>query len=134
MKTYEMYMLALMLELSFEDIKMGQYNMQTYHPAQNQQWNEQWHIAQLWLRAVIGDANAQNELGTAYYLEGHKTAEKYENALYWFQKAAEIEHAQASFNLGLMYANGQGVVKNHKIAVAWFRKAAEIRKRGKQTD
>jgi TPR repeat protein len=45
-----------------------------------------------------------------------------------FQKtleAAEQGHAEAQFNLGLMYYNGQGVPQEYKAAVQWFRKAAE---------
>jgi TPR repeat protein len=43
----------------------------------------------------------------------------------WFRKAAEQGHAMAQFNLGVMYANGEGVPKDDAEAVKWFRKAAE---------
>jgi TPR repeat protein len=33
--------------------------------------------------------------------------------------------ADAQFNLGLMYANGQGVPQDYKTAVKWYRLAAE---------
>ncbi len=42
-----------------------------------------------------------------------------------FQKLAEQGDASAQFNLGQMYANGQGVPKNEQQAAAWYRKAAE---------
>ena len=42
----------------------------------------------------------------------------------WYRKAADQGYVFAQFNLGLMYANGQGVAKNQKEAVAWYRKAA----------
>ena len=34
-------------------------------------------------------------------------------------------NAKAQYNLGLMYANGQGVPQDYAVAVEWFRKAAE---------
>ncbi|HDR2334007.1 TPA: SAM-dependent methyltransferase, partial [Enterobacter kobei] len=42
-----------------------------------------------------------------------------------YRKAAEQGDAGAQCNLGLMYANGQGVVQDDQQAAAWFRKAAE---------
>jgi TPR repeat protein len=38
---------------------------------------------------------------------------------------AEQGDADAQFNLGWMYANGQGVAKNDAEVVKWYRKAAE---------
>ncbi len=38
---------------------------------------------------------------------------------------AEAGDAGAQFNLGVMYANGEGVVKDQVQAVKWYRKAAE---------
>ena len=49
----------------------------------------------------------------------------YINAVYWYRKAAEQGHAGAQCNLGVCYANGQGVNKSMYEAVKWFRKAAE---------
>src|ERR1022692_771398 len=40
-------------------------------------------------------------------------------------RAAEQGSAEAQFNLGLMYVNGQGVAKDEKTAVLWYTKAAE---------
>ncbi|MHC5060354.1 MAG: secretin N-terminal domain-containing protein [Planctomycetota bacterium] len=41
------------------------------------------------------------------------------------EKAAEQEYAEAQYNLGVMYSNGQGVEQDYKEAVKWYRKAAE---------
>ncbi len=41
------------------------------------------------------------------------------------KKAAEQGHADAQYNLGVMYANGDGVPEDYAEAVRWFRKAAE---------
>ena len=38
---------------------------------------------------------------------------------------AEAGDAKAQFNLGYMYAKGQGVEKDFKEAVKWFQKAAD---------
>ena len=40
-------------------------------------------------------------------------------------QAAEQGNAQAQFNLGWMYANGEGVRQDPVQAVQWYRKAAE---------
>jgi TPR repeat protein len=43
----------------------------------------------------------------------------------WFRHAADKGNAGAQYQLGLMYAKGQGVAKDDKEAVAWYRKAAD---------
>ena len=43
----------------------------------------------------------------------------------WYTKAAEQGYASAQYNLGVMYANGEGVLENDKTAVKWYTKAAE---------
>ena len=40
-------------------------------------------------------------------------------------QAAERGNAQAQFNLGVMYATGQGVHQDYTEAVRWYRKAAD---------
>ena len=42
-----------------------------------------------------------------------------------YRKAAEQGDAHAQYNLGVMYANGEGVPKDDREAVLWYRKAAE---------
>ena len=49
----------------------------------------------------------------------------YSEAAHWFRKAAEQEHSFAQFELGLLYANGDGVDQNYSEAAHWFLKAAE---------
>jgi len=43
----------------------------------------------------------------------------------WYRRAAEAGHAAAQFNLGVCYANGDGVAKDAEQAVLWYRRAAE---------
>jgi TPR repeat protein len=42
----------------------------------------------------------------------------------WYRKAADKGDAKAQFNIGLMYANGDGVPQDDTQAVTWFRNAA----------
>ena len=50
----------------------------------------------------------------------------------WYRKAAEQNYAWAQCNLGVCYANGQGVAKDEAEAVKWYRKAAEQNYAGAQ--
>lgn len=50
----------------------------------------------------------------------------YASALREWRRLAEKDHSGALFNLGLMYANGQGVERNLEWAVSLFRQAAEL--------
>ena len=43
----------------------------------------------------------------------------------WYRKAADQGDAAAQSNLGVMYANGQGVPQDYAEAVQWYRKAAD---------
>ena len=43
----------------------------------------------------------------------------------WYRLAAEQGHASAQFNLGFMYATGEGVPEDDTEAVRWYRLAAE---------
>jgi hypothetical protein len=42
-----------------------------------------------------------------------------------WRQAAEQGYAEAQYNLGVMYANGEGVPEDDTEAVKWYRKAAE---------
>ena len=49
----------------------------------------------------------------------------FETAFNEFKPFAEQGYANAQFNLGSMYNNGQGVLQDDKEAVKWYTKAAE---------
>ena len=66
------------------------------------------------------DSTSRFNLGFEYYQK-----EDYEAALVWFKLAAEQGFANALYNLGVMYDQGQGVAQDYKEAVRWYRKAAE---------
>lgn len=83
--------------------------------------------------ARAGDPVAQNGLGVMYYTgeavsktsSGQVLDNDPELAAGWFFRAAEQGYADAQFNLGLMYINGEGVPQDIPHAVELFQKAAE---------
>ena len=86
-------------------------------------------------RAESGELEAQIELGNMY-LSGRSIVPKdYLKAAKWLRMAAEQAAAEkgdaeqrvakARFNLGCLYADGQGVVQDYAEAAKWFRMAAE---------
>ena len=58
------------------------------------------------------------------FLLGEGVEKNSEQAVYWFEQAANHGDADAQYYLGVSYANGEGVVKNYKLAVYWYEKAA----------
>ena len=76
-------------------------------------------------KAEKGDAVYQAALGEFYYFGGPERTNNLVEAVKWFRKAAEQGVAEAQFNLGCAYANGEGVTKDVDKAVKWYRKAAE---------
>ncbi len=82
-------------------------------------------IAELRSKAEKGDADAQFSLGDSYSY-GRGVPKDNAEAVKWYHKAAEQEHAEAQLRLGISYYSGRGSVpKNEAEAVKWFRKAAE---------
>jgi hypothetical protein len=49
----------------------------------------------------------------------------YGEAMRWYRKAADQGVASAQYNLGYMYANGQGAPENYIEAARWFRESAD---------
>ena len=81
-------------------------------------------IADVRIRANMGDARAQYNLGLRYD-NGQGVSQDYTEAVKWYRKAADQGHARAQYNLGLCYDNGQGVSQDYTEAVKWYRKAAD---------
>ena len=52
-------------------------------------------------------------------------AKNYSEEAKWAKIAAEQGNAVAQFNLGVLYANGQGVRQDYQEAAKWYRKAVE---------
>lgn len=81
------------------------------------------HLKEIRSRAEWGDRYAQNELGSYYYL-GYGIRQDYEQAVRWFEKAADNELALGQFNLGLCCLKGCGTPRDIEKAVQCFHKAA----------
>lgn len=62
-----------------------------------------------------------------YYDKGKDCLQKhnFSDALSWFTKAAELDHIEAKYEIGLMYFNELGMTKNDQEMVKWFKQAAE---------
>ncbi len=72
--------------------------------------------------AVAGYAEAQ--FGIAFSLAAGAVPQDYTQAAEWYFKAADQNHRLAQFNLGQMFAHGQGVERNDSTAVMWIKRAA----------
>ena len=74
----------------------------------------------LQIKAILGNADAQNNLGFLY----EKAQGDYVKAKEWYEKAAAQKHAAARSNLGWLYANGRGVPQDYVRAYMWWKLAA----------
>lgn len=70
--------------------------------------------------AERGSAEAQNKLGD-FYLENRKFAE----AIAWYLKAADQNHTEAQFSLGLLHASGSGTKQDFSKSLDWFQRASK---------
>ena len=68
------------------------------------------------------DAGVQFSKGLRFANAG--ATQDYAQAAEWYRKAADQSHPLAQFNLGMMYANGQGVARDDAQSLIWFAKAA----------
>lgn len=78
-------------------------------------------------RARHGDPEAQNQLGDLFFNGCSKWGIKqnYQEAIWWYRKAATQDNPSAQNSLGWMYQNGLGGVKrDYQKAVKWYKKAA----------
>lgn len=73
--------------------------------------------------AKKGVAVAQFFLAAEYEV-GEQIPKSYENALYWYTKAAEQGIPLAQINVGSFYLNGIGTKANKEEAIRWYKKAA----------
>ena len=70
--------------------------------------------------AKLGDAEAQANLGIMLQSRG-----EYQKAAYWYQQAAQAGIANAQYNMGTLYFNGEGVPQDYAKAHEWFLRAAK---------
>ena len=76
-------------------------------------------------KAEEGDVNSQLLLGLIYLTGDEEIPANDKEAFKWFKAAAEQGHADAQYNLGVCYLNGQGVKQNYNEAFRWYKAAAE---------
>ena len=58
------------------------------------------------------------------FQNGEGVAEDFQQAMYWYRKAAAGGDAGAMTGIGYMYDNAQGVPLDHQQAMTWYLKAA----------
>jgi hypothetical protein len=74
--------------------------------------------------AIIGRADAENDLGTLFAL-GTDVPRSFEQAAFWYRRAADQGVASAAYNLGVLLERGLGVPRDPAAALARFRQAAD---------
>jgi TPR repeat protein len=84
---------------------------------------EEYSLRETREKAMNGEAEAQYTLGTAYY-GGSGVEQNDWEAAYWFQRAAEQNHAKSQTSLGMMYVLGRGVPKDLIEGYKWITVAA----------
>lgn len=72
-----------------------------------------------------GNARAQFLLGVMYSMVGSGVKQDYIEAIKWFRLAADQKYADAQYELGKMYFNGDGVKQDYAETVKWHRLAAD---------
>lgn len=62
-----------------------------------------------------------------FYEYGHtaQVERRYDDALEWYRKAADLGSDRAQYDLGIIYEQGHGVPQNLDEAVKWYRMAAD---------
>ncbi|MDY4595082.1 MAG: tetratricopeptide repeat protein [[Pasteurella] aerogenes] len=75
--------------------------------------------------ALINNASAETASEKFDRAYQYTQQQNYQAAFPIFKELAEQGNENAQFNLGLMYANGQGVRQDYLQAVKWYQQAAE---------
>jgi TPR repeat protein len=84
--------------------------------------------------ALAGDAPSAFNLGQLYATGRDDFAQNYDQARRWYTVAANKGLASAQYNLGGLYAQGQGVPQDFSAAAGWLLKAAQQNHRKAQMD
>jgi len=94
----------------------------TFHETDKKQLAHDYKIAEIGLTryAEVGKTLAQTNLGLLY-----KRQHKYQQAVYWFKRAAEVKDVIGLQELGDAYFYGNGVKKDNDKAYHYFLKAAK---------
>jgi TPR repeat protein len=76
------------------------------------------------LAAKAGLSSAQYSLGNYYYGGEDGYPQDYEQAAYWYLKAAKGGNAKGQLAIGIAYRRGQGVPPDMDEALHWMKKSA----------
>lgn len=77
-------------------------------------------------KANNGNATAQFKLANLYLVGCDEVNQSYDKMFYWYQKAAEQNHAEAQLNLAACYEGGFGIPRNKQKIFYWTEKAARL--------
>lgn len=75
--------------------------------------------------AEKGDANAQNKIAVSY-MQGKGISKDLSKAFFWFEKAANQNHAEAQYYYATFILNGYSTVKSPEKSITWFEKSAQL--------
>ncbi|MED4600248.1 tetratricopeptide repeat protein [Paenibacillus validus] len=113
-------------ELGHED---APYYLAVYYRDRGHYGAENLQAAQGWFAKALerGCRQAKLEYGDFYYelALNAKALKLYNTVVPSYEKAAKAGHSGAQNNLGVLYANGEGVTRNDQLAVYWFDLAAK---------
>ena len=76
----------------------------------------------LTIACSVSSADEKSGKATDFFQRGEKAyfIENYQEAIDWYERAAELGSLDAKGSLALMYATGQGVAKDRAKASAWY--------------
>ena len=77
-------------------------------------------FSQLLGKAESGEAVAQYKVASIYESGSDDVSQNLLEAAKWYRMAAEQNHSQSQYNLGMMYQSGHGVGEDANEANKWF--------------
>ena len=81
--------------------------------------------AMWWRRAADqGVADAQEKIGSFYFVGLYEYPKSSVDAARWFRLAAEQGYAKAQYALAVLYGTGDGVIQDYVVAHMWLNLAA----------
>jgi TPR repeat protein len=85
-----------------------------------------YNFDKLCLDAEQGDVKSQIRLGLKYQKGSFGIEKNYQQAMFWYRKAAEQGDASAEYYLGdIFFMGGYGLERDYQQSLFWFRQAAE---------
>ena len=84
------------------------------------QANLPYNLQSCFLSAFSGSPQSSHAVGLAYYKGQLGLDKNYEQAALWLTKSAHAGYSRAQYDLGMLYANGNGLKKNIVESYAWL--------------